>query len=237
MTAPLTLCLDVGGTHLKRAVVDADQRVTWGPNRVATPRPALPESVLGALLGGLAGPDGPPFDRVSVGFPGVVIDGVVRTAPNLDGAETHWPGFPLAHAIAELTGRDCRVANDADVQGYGAIQGNGVEMVITLGTGMGAALFVDGQLVPNLELGHHPLADGRTYEELVGMSARNRDGIDAWDAHLRLVLSTVQRIFNPSHIWLGGGHAQDLAQRMQLPDNVGVVSNDAGLWGGVALWG
>jgi polyphosphate glucokinase len=233
---PLTLCIDVGGTHLKRAVVSGTGAVVWGPSRLPTPRPALPEPVLAALLTGLVGPHAPRFQRVSVGFPGVVVDGAVHTAPNLDGAATDWPGFPLASRIGAALGVACRVANDADVQGFGAIEGRGVEMVLTLGTGMGAALFVDGHLVPNLELGHHPLQEGRTYEQLVGMAARERDGVDAWDAHLKLVLATVQRIFNPRRIWLGGGHAQDLEERMALPSGVHVVSNDAGLWGGLGLF-
>jgi len=236
MTSPLTLCLDVGGTHLKRAVCDGSGEVVWGPSRVPTPRPAHPEPVLDALLAGLTGTGAPRFDRVSVGFPGVVVDGTVSTAPNLDGAATHWPGFALAERIQEVTGSPCRAANDADVQGFGAIEGRGVEMVLTLGTGMGAALFVDGTLVPNLELGHHPLHQGHTYEQLVGMAARERDGLEVWDAHLKRVLATVQRIFNPRRIWLGGGHAQDLTDRMALPSGVQVVSNDAGLWGGLGLW-
>ena len=236
MSEARTLCLDVGGTHLKRAVVAADGTVVWGPSRVATPRPAHPEPLLEALLQGLSQDGAPRYDRVSVGFPGVVVDGSVHTAPNLDGAATHWPGFSLAARIQEVTGAPCRAANDADVQGFGAIEGRGVEMVLTLGTGMGAALFVDGRLVPNLELGHHPLHEGRTYEQLVGMAARQREELEDWDANLKRVLATVQRIFNPRRIWLGGGHAQDLTERMALPAGVHVVSNDAGLWGGLWLW-
>ncbi len=233
MTVPLTLCLDVGGTHLKRAVIAPDRHVVWGPSRISTPRPALPDPLIAALVYGLAEA---PYARASVGFPGVVVDGMIRTAPNLDGADTAWPGVPFAERVSAALGVPCRVANDADVQGGGAIEGRGVELVLTLGTGMGAALFVDGHLVPNLELGHHPLDQGRTYEQLVGMEARTRDGVAAWDEHLKLVLHTVQRIFNPRVVWLGGGHAQDLHQRMALPQGVRVVSNDAGLWGGLGLW-
>ncbi len=108
------------------------------------------------------------FDRISVGFPGVVVDGVTKTAPNL---HPKWTGFPLAKKLEHTLKKPVRVANDAGVQGFGDIEGRGVEMLLTLGTGMGCALFNDGRYVPNLELAHHPLRKGKTYEEYVGAKA------------------------------------------------------------------
>src|SRR5215470_16658525 len=147
--SPRTLAIDIGGTGLKMIVLDERGRPITERARVETPHPATPAAVLRALRS-LMRRQGP-FDRVSVGFPGVVQEGVVRTAPNL---HSSFQGFDLAKAIARAAGKPTRVCNDADVQGLGDIRGKGVEMAITLGTGMGSALYIDGRLVPNLELGH-----------------------------------------------------------------------------------
>src|SRR6185369_3744916 len=105
-----------------------------------TPRALLP------AIGKLVAPLGT-FDRISIGFPGVVVDGVTLTAPNL---HRQWRGFDLGKAMAEQLGRPVRVLNDAGVQGYGVIEGHGVEMVLTLGTGLGCAVYLEGNYVPNL---------------------------------------------------------------------------------------
>lgn len=221
-----TLCIDIGGTALKRGIYDASGNASWGPDAVPTPSTASPAAIFDVLFTGIDHP----FERASIGFPGVVRDGVVHTAPNL---APGWAGVGLSRIVEGRLGVPTRAANDADVAGYGAIEGHGSELVITLGTGMGSALFIDGILVPNLELGHHPLAHDKTYEQLVGATNRAHEGVEAWRAHVDLALATLQRTFNPRVICLGGGHAQTLSD---LPDGVRIVSNEAGLWGGVALW-
>lgn len=197
--------------------------------RVATPRPATPSAVLrqlAALLRALPG-----FDRVSVGFPGVVERGVVHLASNLHPA---WVGENAERRIRELTRKPTRVANDADVQGMGVIRGRGVELVITLGTGVGSALFVEGVLLPNLELGHHPFRNGFTYEEQLGDRARKDLGKRQWNRRLGQALALLNQTFNPRRIYLGGGNARHASP--PLPDNVQVVANLAGLLGGIRLW-
>lgn len=226
---PATLAIDIGGTGLKALVLDARGKPLCERARVETPRPATPKAVLGALGKLIEGM--PPFARVSAGFPGVVVRGVVRTAPNLDDG---WAGFDLAGALEDLTKRPARAMNDAGVQGFGVVRGVGVEMVLTLGTGLGCALFVDGRYVPNLELAHHPLRKDRTYEEDVGGKALERVGKKKWNRRVRRVLATIQPIFNPDVIYLGGGNAKHL--RGELPKNVKVTENVAGLLGGIALW-
>lgn len=225
---PRTLAIDIGGTGLKVLVLDARGGPIGERRRVDTPRPATPQAVLQALAGLL--PE-QPYDRVSVGFPGVVVDGVVRTAPNLD---PQWHGFDVHTALSTLTGRPTRVINDAGMQGLGLIAGRGVEMVLTLGTGMGCALFVDGHYVPNVELAHHPLRKGRTYEQYIGNAARKAVGNRRWNRRVRRVVDTVLRVFNPRVLYLGGGNARKLEG--PLPPAVEVRDNLAGLLGGVALW-
>ena len=224
-----TLCIDIGGTGLKALVLDAKGKPLTDRVRVETPHPATPKAVIRALVA-LIAPLGA-FDRVSVGFPGVVIDGVTKTAPNLG---TGWAGFPLATTLEKATRRPVRALNDAGVQGYGVVEGRGVEMLLTLGTGMGCALFVDGHYVPNLELAHHPLRKGETYEEHIGARALERLGKKTWNRHVARVLATIDPIFNPHHIYLGGGNAKHV--KLDLPAHVTITENVAGLLGGIALW-
>ena len=226
-----TLALDIGGTHLKALVLDAKGRALTERARVDTPRPASPEALLAALEA-IVKPLGE-FERISCGFPGVVVGGVTFTAINL-GTEM-WKGFPLAKKLSEAFGGvPCRALNDAGVQGFGVVEGKGTEMVLTLGTGMGCALFIDGRYVPNLELAHHPLKKDKTYEDWIGMRALEHVGKKKWNNRVRDVLAQVQPIFNPRVIYLGGGNAHKL--KGDLPENVKVTENVAGLLGGIALW-
>src|SRR6266404_5033539 len=166
-----TLCVDIGGTGIKLIVADDKARPVSERARAETPQPATPLAVL-RVIENLVKTQ-PSFDRVSVGFPGVIRNGVTETAYNL---HPRWVGYNLARQLAKRLHKPVRVCNDADVQGFGAVKGRGVELLITLGTGMGCALFVDGTLVPNLELAHHPFHKGKTYEDLLGKEGLKKLG-------------------------------------------------------------
>lgn len=224
-----TLTVDVGGTGTKMFVLDTKGDPLSDRDRMVTPRPATPEAVVDVIVE-MAGRQ-PTFERVSVGFPGVVMENVVKTAPNLDGG---WADFPLGEVLQQKLSRPIRIANDADVQGLGAVEGRGVEMVLTLGTGLGSALFVDGMLVPNLELAHHPFKKKKTYEDYVGKPALEKLGKKKWSKRVLEVLEQVQPIWNCRMIYLGGGNAKKL--KVDLPANVTTVPNVAGLLGGIYLW-
>lgn len=226
---PRTLSVDVGGTGIKTMLVSADGKPIGERARVDTPQPATPEAMAAALKTIVPGPGS--YERISVGFPGVVVDGVVRTAPNLDPS---WKGFDLAGRIEKLTGKPTRVLNDAGVQGYGAIRGRGVEVCITLGTSMGFALFVDGRYVPNIELGHHVFRKNRTYEDELGKKALARLGRKRWNKMLARAIDQIERTFNYDTLYIGGGNSAKVA--LDLPRNVRRVENVAGLLGGVKLW-
>lgn len=225
-----TLCIDIGGSHLKAIVLDADGAPVTERFHVDTPRPAVPEAVLHGIEGFIK--QAGEFDRVSAGFPGVVVDGITKTAPNLDST---WAGFPLAATLAEKTGKPSRVANDCGVQGLGVIESKGVEMVLTFGTGMGCALYVDGIYVPNIELGHHPLKKGQTYEERIRLSELQRIGKKRWNKRVLQIIATVEPIFNYRRLYLGGGNAR-LIPPENMPSNVTIIDNVAGLLGGIRLW-
>jgi polyphosphate glucokinase len=225
-----TLTIDIGGSGIKMLPLDARGRAAGERARELTPRPATPEAVLAVIARMLTAQRR--FDRISVGFPGVVVRGVVQNAPNLGSDE--WNGFDLQSALAASTGVPVRVINDADLQGYGVIAGKGVELVLTLGTGMGAALFVDGHLVPNLEMAHHPLAKGKTYEDLISDRELRRIGKRRWRKRVQLVIETLEPVFNYDLLHIGGGNARLLAK--PLPRKVRVFGNTEGMTGGIRLW-
>jgi len=226
----ITFCVDVGGTGIKGLTADEDDRPTSERVRVETPHPATPEAVAAAI--GEIRRRMPPFDRVAIGFPGVVVGGIIHSAPNLDPS---FAGFPLAAAVGKLTGKPVRVANDAGVQGLAVIEGKGTELVVTLGTGMGFALYIDGHYVPNIEMAHHPFRNKKTYEDLVGDRARHKAGHKRWNRRVEKVIAQLAAVFNYRLLYLGGGNAK--AIDFPLPENVHVVENLAGLLGGVKLWG
>jgi polyphosphate glucokinase len=228
-TTVTTLAVDIGGSGVKVLLLDASGIPLGERARLKTPEPATPVAVLDAIAT-LASQQAT-FDRVSVGFPGVVRQGIIYTAVNLN---DDWVGYNLAQTLGERLGKPVRVANDADMQGLGAISGQGVEMVVTLGTGFGSALFVDGQLVPNLEMAHHRFRKGETYEEQLGRAALEMTGVKRWNRRLQKAIASLERVFNYDTLYLGGGETKNIA--FDLPDKVKVVPNILGLLGGIALW-
>lgn len=228
-TSVRTLAVDIGGTGIKTIVLDEKGAPLTERIREETPKPATPEACV-AMIVGQAARHGA-FDRVSVGFPGVVHSGTVATAPNLDKS---WAGFNLAKTLTSSLKKPARVLNDADVQGFAAIKGKGVELVITLGTGLGSAIYLDGRLVPNLELAHHPFRDGKTYEECVGNAALKKLGKKRWNRNVQRAVKELAKAINYNAIYIGGGNAKKL--QGDLPPLATVIDNTAGLLGGIALW-
>ena len=228
-SSPRTLAVDIGGSGIKTIVLDAAGRPVTDRQRVDTPSPATPAAVLGAITG-LARSQGR-FDRVSVGFPGVVRRGVTGTAFNLGPG---WVGYDLDRALTTALGRPVRCCNDADVQGLGVVKGRGIELVITLGTGFGSSLFLEGRLVPNLQLGHHAAWKNKTYEDELGLKALKKAGKKKWNRRLRKAIETLEALFNFDVLYIGGGNARLVEGK--LPPRAKIVSNDAGLLGGIALW-
>ena len=202
---PRTLCIDIGGTGIKTLVVGTNGKALTERLRADTPRPATPKAVTRVILE-LAKQQGD-FDRVSVGFPGVVRKGVVESAANL---HEGWIGVDVDRLLTKELGKPVRAANDADVQGLGAVKGEGVELVITLGTGFGSALFVDGRLVSNLELGHHAGWKDRTYEEELGNKALKKAGKKKWNKRVRRAIDRLAELFNYDRLYIGGGNAANI---------------------------
>jgi polyphosphate glucokinase len=238
-----TLAIDIGGTGLKASVLDASGEMEHTRVRIDTPYPLSPQKLLMELQKMTR--DLPPYDRISVGFPGMVRAGQILSAPHFvapDGPGgvpapklvKAWHRFDLAAALQEATGKPTKVANDADVQGAAVVKGEGFEAVITLGTGVGTAFFSDGQLLPHFEFAHHPLRKGKEYNEVVGEAARKKIGNKTWVKRVWDMVEVVRALTFFDHCYIGGGNAARLGA--DLPEAVTVVDNQAGILGGIKLW-
>jgi polyphosphate glucokinase len=227
--SPHTLAIDIGGTGLKMMTLGPNGEPLNERHRQHTPEVPTPGAVLAVLETMIASQ--PEFDRVSVGFPGVVHSGVTETAVNL---HPDWRDYDLAASLERLTGKPTHVANDADVQGLAVIESVGVELVITLGTGIGSALYVNGQSVSNLELAHHPFRKDKTYEQCLGNAALQSQGKTKWNRRLEQAIALLDRTINYRMLYLGGGNTKKI--KIELPTNVQMVPNVAGLLGGIRLW-
>jgi polyphosphate glucokinase len=227
------LAIDVGGTGLKAAIIDAKGEMKTERLRVATPNPCTPDVLVDTLAALVAPLVDPAPTHISIGFPGFVRNNRVLTAPHF--GNENWHDIPLADMIAQrLGGVQVRMINDAEMQGLAVIEGHGIEFVLTLGTGAGTALFRDGELMPHLELAHHPVARKKTYDDYIGNAARMKAGGKRWNKRVERVIGLLATLVNYDKLWIGGGNAAHL--KFDLPPNVAVVSNSAGIEGGARLW-
>jgi polyphosphate glucokinase len=224
------LGIDIGGSFLKAAVVDGHGRMLTDRLKLRTPVACTPKVMIRALLR-LVKPL-PRYDRIAIGFPGVVRNGRVLTAPHW--GTRVWANFELAKVLAQQLRAPARLINDAEMQGLAVIRGKGLELVLTLGTGAGTALFRDGQLMPHLELAQHPIHKNDSYNDYVGNLALKRLGRKRWNRHVAHTLEILHSLLNYDHLFIGGGNAARIT--FKLPDNASVVSNDAGIEGGAMLW-
>ncbi len=224
------LSIDIGGSSIKGVLLDPKGDVLQAFKKVKTPKQPTPEKVRDAvneLVNNFSG-----FDRVSVGFPGYVKKGIVYTAPNL--GNKVWKEVNINLLISDALDKPVRIANDADLHGLGIVKGKGLEMVITLGTGFGTALLLDGNLLPHLELAHHPITKNNTYDTFIGDSALERIGKAKWNKRMMKVIEILKEVINYDHLYIGGGNASKLT--FALDDNISIVSNKDGIKGGARLW-
>ena len=242
MAAMEYLGIDVGGSGIKGAPVDVERGVLRGPRlSVPTPNPATPDAVI-ETIAGVAGR----FDTggaVGVAVPGAVQRGIVRTAANIDPS---WIEVDAARRLGARLERPVVVLNDADAAGiaemrYGAGRDQrGTVMIVTLGTGIGTAIFVDGRLVPNLELGHLEIR-GREAESRASAAVRTTKSLSlsAWALRVDEVLRTYERLIWPDLFIIGGGISKRAAEFIptfttRTPVVAAQLANDAGIVGAAA---
>ena len=224
------LSIDIGGSRIKGTLLDLSGNMLMDYQRISTPKFAGPENVMQGIVELTRNFNG--FTRVSVGFPGYVRGGMVYTAPNL--GTNKWRKVHLSDALTTLLKKPVRVVNDADMQGLGVAMGEGLEMVITLGTGFGTSLLMEGTLLPHLEIGQHPFTRRKTYDQFIGNSALEDIGPEKWNKRLQKILSVLKTVFNYDHLFISGGNSKKIT--FDLDKNITLVSNMDGIKGGAKLW-
>jgi polyphosphate glucokinase len=224
------LCIDVGGSGLKAAVISPRGTFLVKRVRIKTPKRRKPRDIVKALTG-LVAPLGA-FDHVTIGFPGMVKHGKVVSAPHFGTGD--WKGFDLAAVLRKAWKRPVKLLNDADVQGLAVIEGKGLELVCTLGTGFGTAWFRDGELMPHMDLAHLAVQKKYDLDVYAGDQTRRQIGNARWNRRVKKLIGVLETVFNYDHLYLGGGNSKWV--KFKLPRNVTIVSNDAGMEGGAFAW-
>jgi polyphosphate glucokinase len=224
------LSVDIGGSRIKGTILDMDGNMLIDYQRISTPKFAGPENVMQGIVELTRNFD--VYSKVSVGFPGYVRGGTVYTAPNL--GTNKWRKINLSQQLSEILRKPVRVVNDADMQGLGVTIGKGLEMVITLGTGFGTALLMDGSLLPHLEIGQHPFTRKKTYDAYIGNNAMEEIGPEKWNKRLQKIISVLKTVFNYDHLFISGGNSKKIS--FNLDKNITLVSNMDGIKGGAKLW-
>lgn len=224
------LSIDIGGSRIKGTLLDTNGNTLIDYQRITTPKFPGPENVLQGIVALTKNFNG--FTKVAVGFPGYVREGTVYTAPNL--GTNKWRKVHLSKELSTLLHKPVRVVNDADMQGLGVASGHGLELVVTLGTGFGTSLLINGELLPHLEIGQHPYTRRKTYDQYIGNSALENIGVEKWNKRLKKVIHTLKTVFNYDHLYISGGNAKKIT--IDLDKNITLVSNMDGIKGGAKLW-
>ncbi|GIG39009.1 ROK family protein [Cellulomonas phragmiteti] len=244
---PYTLAVDCGGSGIKASVLDAAGTLHAPPVRVPTPYPLPPHRLADTIAEVAAGL--PAAQRATVGVPGMIRHGVVVATPHyvtragprtavLPELRAAWAGCDVQALLRDRLGVPTLVLNDAEVHGAGVVSGTGLELVLTLGTGLGSALFDGGRPAPHLELSHAPVRWGTTYDAYVGEHERARLGDALWSRRVRKVVEGFRPVFHWDRLYLGGGNSRRVSATTleRLGDDVVVVPNQAGIVGGVRAW-
>jgi polyphosphate glucokinase len=242
-----TLSIDCGGSYIKSCVLDSAGTMHATPNRIETPYPLSIERFLATIEEIAASL--PSAARATIGLPGMIRNGVVIATPHyINEAGPHskldpqlkdqWWGFDVQAAVTERLGIPTKVLNDAEVHAAGVITGSGLEIVMTLGTGLGFAVFHGGKLSPHFELSHATLRRNTTYDTWIGERERKRMGNTFWSRRVRLMVLELRPVFMWDRLYIGGGNSHSIAARdlALMGDDIIIVPNSAGVAGGVRAW-
>ena len=243
----VTLAIVCGGGGIKGSVLDESGTMRAHPIRVPTPYP-LPTDLFVSTLVDLKS-QLPKAERAAVGLPGMIRHGVVVTTPHYvtkSGPRTRvlpelveqWEGFDAQTALTTAFGFPTRVLNDAEIHGAGVIAGQGLELVLTLGTGLGCAIFDGGRLAPHLEMSQAPVRWGLSYDTYIGEHERRRLGDALWSRRVARMVIGLRPVFLWDRLYLGGGNSRHITPSVlsKLGDDVVIVPNSAALVGGARMW-
>ena len=242
----LAIGIDIGGTGIKGGLVDVERgELVSDRVKVPTPPGGEPDDIVAAVVELIDGfGEGTADVPVGVCFPAIVRDGRTMSAANVS---KRWIGLDAERLFESALHRDISFVNDADAAGiaeahYGAAKGvHGLAILTTLGTGIGSAFLYDGVLIPNTELGHLEI-DGADAESRASSSAREREGLSwtEWAARLQRFYTTVEFLFSPALLVVGGGVSKQHEEFLPLlklatPIVPAALRNNAGILGGAAL--
>ena len=244
---PLTLSVDCGGLGIKASVLDSAGTMRVHPMHIDTPYPLSPSQLVVAISE--MSKSLPKADRATIGMPGMIRHGVVIATPHyvtVAGPRTRidpqlksaWQGFDMRSAVIDSLGIPALVLNDAEVHGAGLVVGSGFEVVLTLGTGLGCAVFDGGKLAPHIELSHAPVRRLTTYDTWIGEHERRRLGDSFWSRRIRNLVDELRPVFLWDRLYIGGGNSRRIKDSVVrgLGDDVVIVPNEAGIVGGVRAW-
>ena len=247
MSEEMTLAIDCGGGGIKASVLDSHGTMIAPPLRTPTPYP-LPPALLVQTAVDLAARL-PHADRVTMGMPGMIRHGVVVATPHyitrsgprskiLPELVEEWRFFDMGRALGRALDLPTKVLNDAEVAGAGVVTGTGLEMIITLGTGLGNAVFDGGVLAPHIEVSQGFVRWGLTYDDYIGEHERLRLGDTHWSRRVRRIVDGLRPMYLWDRLYLGGGNSKRITagHRAKLGEDVIIVPNDAGIIGGVRAW-
>lgn len=247
MGSPITLSVDCGGGGIKASALDAAGTMIAPPVRTTTPYPLPPDRLLQIIHDLFS--QLPSADRITVGLPGMIRHGVVIATPHYvtkAGPRTkpipelieEWSGFDMRRHLSQALDLPAMVLNDAEVHGAGVIAGSGMELVFTLGTGLGNAIFDGGRLAPHQELSQAPVKWGLTYDEYLGEHERIRLGDAHWSRRVRTIIEALRPVYLWDRLYLGGGNSRRMSPntRARLSDDIVIVPSSAGIVGGVRAW-
>ena len=238
-----TLAIDCGGGGIKGSVLDENGAMLVPRIRLETPYPMSPEHFVDTLASLAARL--PAADRATIGMPGMIRHGIVIATPHYittagpftpidPDLQRRWDHWDAQSAISDHLGIPTRVVNDAEVHGAGVVRGEGLEVMFTLGTGLGCGLFDDGRLLPKLELSRAPVRKGVIYDAWVGDAARRELGNKRWSTRVAKAIEGLRPMLLWDHLYVGGGNAKKLT--VDLGPGVTLVPNEAGVTGGIRLW-
>jgi polyphosphate glucokinase len=234
------LGIDIGGSGIKGALVDTEKgELTTERHRIPTPQPATPDAVI-EVLGALV----EHFEwkgLIGCTFPAIIKNGMTMSAANVDSA---WIGYEAEKAMRQRTGCSLILINDADAAGIAEMRfgagrdyDKGLVMILTLGTGIGSALFMNGELIPNTELGHLEIK-GKEAEKWTADSARKRKSLswNQWGERLNVYFSHLEFLFSPDLFIVGGGVSKKFGEYQlylttQAPIVPATLLNEAGIVG------
>jgi polyphosphate glucokinase len=245
--AQSTLVIDCGGGGIKAAVLDESGTMRTQPVRVPTPYPLSTQLFVKTLV--KLSREFPAVDQASIGIPGMIRHGVVITTPHYVTARGprsridpdlvgQWHGFDARTALAEGLGVPTIVVNDAELHAAGLVTGQGLELVLTLGTGLGCAIFDGGRLAPHLEISQAPVRWGLSYDTYIGEHERRRLGDSFWSRRVVRVVDGLRPVFLWDRLYLGGGNSRHItaSQIARLGDETVIVPNTAAMLGGARIW-